>query len=271
MKKHLIFLLIGIWLNVVSIKAQCKPAVWSFQAGEELYYDVVYNWGFIWVEAGKVDFKVTKEHLDGREVFHFASIGVSLKKYDWFFKVRDSYDSWAETADLKPIKYSRNTSEGKQKADNKYWFDYEHKKIYTNSWNSKRKRKLDTLSLAPCIFDIMTAVYYVRTLDLSKYKIREKIPITMIVDDEIFKLYGRYLGKETIKTREKKEYKCLKFSISLVKGTMFKGGEDLTVWVSDDNNRVPLLIEAKILIGVVKATFDYAKNLKSPLHFETIK
>ncbi|MEN8120866.1 MAG: DUF3108 domain-containing protein [Bacteroidota bacterium] len=265
-----IFVFINIWHSLI-INAQCKPAVWSFQAGEELYYDVVYNWGFIWVEAGSVDFKVHNEQLDGREVFHFESTGTSLKKYDWFFKVRDYYDSWAEIADLKPIKYSRNTSEGKQKADNKYWFDYKLQKIYTNTWNSKRKRKLDTLALAPCIFDIMTAVYYVRTLDLSKYKINEKIPLSMIVDNEIYVLYGRYLGKETIKTREEKKYDCLKFSISLVEGTMFKGGEDLTVWVSNDNNRIPLLIEAKILVGSVKATFNRAKNIKHPLHFEVDK
>jgi len=266
--KVLIIILFSIWSNFGMLKAQCKPAVWSFQAGEELYYDVVYNWGFIWVEAGKVNFKVHEEYLDGKEVFHFESTGASLKKYDWFFKVRDYYHSWAEMDDLKPIKYSRKTSEGKQKADNKYWFDYKQQKIYTNSWNSQRERKLDTLHLSPCLFDIMTAVYYVRTLNLSKYKTNEKILLTMIVDDEIFKLYGRYLGKETINTIEKKEFKCLKFSISLVEGTMFKGGEDLVVWVTDDNNRVPILIEAKILVGVVKATFDYAKKLKHPLFYQ---
>ena len=269
--KVLIIILFSIWSCFGILKAQCKPLVWSFQSGEELYYDVVYNWGFLWVEAGKVDFKVHKERLDGREVFHFESAGKSLEKYDWFFKVRDYYDSWAEMTDLKPIKYSRNTSEGKQKADNKYWFDYKQQKIYTNSWNSQRERKLDTLHLFPCLFDIMTAVYYVRTLDLSNYKINEKIPLSMIVDDEIFKLYGRYLGEETIKMREKKEYKCLKFSISLVEGTMFKGGEDLEVWVTNDNNRIPILIEAKILVGVVKATFDHAKNLKHPLFYQIDK
>lgn len=269
--KTLVFIFAGIFANLLVAKAQCKPVVWSFQEGEELYYDAVYNWGFIWVEAGRVDFKVKKESLDGREAFHFSGTGTTLKKYDWFFKVRDYYHSWAEIADLKPIKYSRQTSEGKQKTENKYWFDYKKKKIYSNTWNSKRERKLDTLQLSSCLFDILTAVYYVRTLDLSKYKINEKIPISMIVDNEIFELHGRYLGKETLKTRKKKKYKSLKFSIMLVEGTMFKGGEELTVWISDDNNRVPLLIEAKILVGSVKATFDYAKNLKYPLRFELDK
>ncbi|OQY04189.1 MAG: hypothetical protein B6I20_03560, partial [Bacteroidetes bacterium 4572_117] len=235
--KTAIIILFSIWANFTILKAQCKPSVWSFKAGEELYYDAVYNWGFVWVEAGKLSFKVKKEKLGGREVFHFASTGVSLAKYDWFFKVRDYYDSWADVSDLKPIKYSRKTLEGKQKSDNKYWFNYNTKKIYTNTWNTQRQRKLDTLKLSPCIFDIMTAVYYVRTLDLSKYKVNEKIPLTMIVDNEIYTLYGRYLGKETLETRKGKKYKSLKFSVMLVAGTMFKGGEDLTVWVSDDNNR----------------------------------
>ena len=265
----ILFLITG--FQAESLKAQCKPVVWSFNSGEELYYDVVYNWGFIWVKAGKVNFKAKKEYFEGRKVFHFSGTGVSLKKYDWIFTVRDYYHSYANISDLKPIKYTRNTSEGKQKTNNKYRFDYKNRKVYTNTQNTQKKRKLDTLKLQTCLFDIMTAVYYVRTLDLAKYKVDEKIPIKMIVDNEIYNLYGRYLGKETLKTRDKKEYKCLKFSIMLVEGTMFKGGEDLKVWVSDDNNRVPILVEAKILVGSVKATFDYAKNLKHPLHFEDKK
>ncbi|RLD73766.1 MAG: DUF3108 domain-containing protein [Bacteroidetes bacterium] len=266
-----IILFLNIGVQVESLKAQCTPAVWSFKAGEELYYDVVYNWSFIWIEAGKVNFKAKKEYLGNKKVFHFSGTGVSLTKYDWFFKVRDYYHSWANISDLKPIKYTRSTSEGKQTTDNKYHFDYKKNKIYTDSKNSNKNRKLDTLKLSSCLFDIMTAVYYVRTLDLAKYKVNEKIPLKMIVDNEIYNLHGRYLGKETLKTRDKKTYKTLKFSIMLVEGTMFKGGEDLMVWISDDNSRVPLLVEAKILVGSVKASFDYAKNLKYPLHFENTK
>jgi hypothetical protein len=260
-----------IWLSLINLKAQCKPAVWSFKPGEELYYDVVYNWGFIWMDAGRVIFKANTEYLNGRRVYHFKGAGSSLKKYDWFFKVRDYYDSWAEISDLKPIKYIRNTSEGNQKTDNKYLFDYNKKRIYTDTKSTGRNQKFDTLKLSPCVFDIMTAVYYVRTLDLAKYKLNDKISLTMIVDNEIFHLYGRYLGQEILKTRDKKKFKTLKFKIKLVAGTMFKGGEDLTVWITDDHNRLPLLVEAKILVGSVKATFDYAKNLKYPLRYEELK
>lgn len=265
--KKYIFLIFLIILFSKELSAQCKPQLWSFQAGEELYYDIVYNWGFIWVDAGKVEFKAIKEIMDGREVFHFSGTGTSLPKHDWFFKVRDYFHSWAEISDLTPIKHIRNTSEGKYKADEKYSFDYSNQKIYSDVRTSKKQRKLDTLQLSYCLFDVMTAVYYARTIDLSNYKQNQKIPLSMIIDNEIYRLYGRYLGKETIKTIEKKDIRCLKFSIKLIEGTMFKGGEDLHVWISDDVNRVPILIEAEVLVGSVKAYMKDARNLVWPTKY----
>jgi len=258
-------LLISLLLNSKSeLVAQCKPQVWCFEPGEELYYDILYNWGFIWVDAARVEFKAKKEILEDKEVFHFSGTGISLPKHDWFFKVRDYFDSWADLSDLAPIKHSRNTSEGKYKVDEKYNFDYTNRKIYSNIHTSEKARKLDTIYYQNCVFDIMTAVYYARTIDLDKYKENQKIPLSMIVDNKIYNLYGRYLGKETIKNRNKKPYNCLKFSILLVEGTMFKGGEDLFVWISDDANRIPILIEAQVIVGSVKAYIKDTKNIKYP-------
>ena len=261
-KKILLVIILCQLLNQIS--AQCKPQIWSFQAGEQLNFDIIYNWGFIWVDAGKVEFKANKEILDGKEVFHFSGTGVSLPKHDWFFKVRDYFNAWAEVSDLAPIKHTRNTSEGKYQAEEKYTFDYNKQKIYSNIKTSAKERKLDTIPYQPCVFDIMTAVYYARTIDLSKYGVNQKIPLSMIVDNKIYHLYGRYLGKETIKDRSKRSFNCLKFSILLVEGTIFKGGEDLHVWISDDNNRVPIYIEAQVVVGTVKAYIKDTKNLKYP-------
>jgi len=81
-------------------------------------------------------------------------------------------------------------------------------------------------------------------------------------------LYVRYLGKEILKTHDKRKFKTIKFSALLIEGTIFNGGEDLTVWVTDDLNRIPVLVEAKILIGSVKATVLDMENLKFPLTSE---
>lgn len=262
-KFYIIFFVVFLFQNL-NIFSQCQPQYRCFDASEELYYDVYYNWGFIWVDAGKVEFKTKKETLFGQDVIHFSGTGVSLPKHDWFFKVRDYFDSWATEKDLSPVKHIRNTSEGNYKANETYLFDYSKNKIYTDVKTSEKSRKQDTLSNPGCVFDVMTAVYFARTYDFSKYSAGQKIPLSMIVDNKIYKLYGRYMGKETIKNKNKKSVNCLKFTILLIEGTMFKGGEDLHVWLSDDANRVPILIEAEVLVGSVKAYLSNTKNLKQP-------
>jgi len=108
----------------------------------------------------------------------------------------------------------------------------------------------------------MSAVYYFRSVDFSKYRPGDKIPINMILDSETYNLYIRYLGKEEVKTRDKKKYKCIKVAIQLVEGTIFKGNEDAIIWVTDDENKVPVMVEAQILVGSVKAILNEAKGLK---------
>ena len=106
---------------------------------------------------------------------------------------------------------------------------------------------------------------YCRTLDFDKYKKGDRIPITMAIDNEIFDLYIRYLGRERLRTRDGTIFNTIRFSAMLVEGTIFKGGEDLQVWVTDDKNRVPIQVEAKILVGSVKAVLTGMEGLMYPI------
>jgi hypothetical protein len=86
----------------------------------------------------------------------------------------------------------------------------------------------------------------------------------MFLDDEVFNMYIRYLGKEDIKTRYGK-FRAIKFKPLLIKGTIFEGGEKMTVWVSDDANKIPVRIESPITVGSVKVDMMGYKNLRYPL------
>lgn len=248
--------------------AQCNTKNMAFKSGEIITYSASYNWGFIWVDAGRVSFKVLTDSLKGEEVFHFKSYGKSVEKYDWIYKVRDSFESWATKEALKPLKYIRKTSEDDFKVHNIFNFDYSTNKIYTETKNTNKKKTQDTLDLQKCTFDLITAVYYARNINFTQYKKGSKIPIKFIVDNEIFKLNIQYLGRETIKTKDNRVFKCLKFSSELVSGTIFDKDSDMVVWVSDDKNRVPVLVEAKVLVGYVKALLLSTKGLRHPLSAE---
>lgn len=253
--------------GVLSLSAQCSEISPNFKIGEEISYKAYYNWGFIWVHAGYAHFNVHDTTINNKSFYLFKSQGYSHEGYDWFFKVRDYFSSVVTKKDLKPIYFYRDNLEGDYWVKNQYVFNHSEKLIYSNTQNSKKPLTKDTLKLKPCVNDVLTAIYYTRAIDFNKVKIDQTIPLDLIVDGEIYNLHIRYLGKETIEAEElSKSFNCIKFSVLLIDGTIFKGGEDMTVWVTDDSNKIPVYIEAKILIGSVKAYLTSYKNLAFPIN-----
>jgi len=237
----------------------------QFKSGETITYRAVYNWGFIWVNAGDVVFTVSDTLFMGQPAFHLKSLGWSLKQYDWFFKVRDRFEAIVHPKTLQPYWFERDTYEGGYEAYNRYVFKKELGELEIISQTSNRSFKRDILPLKSCTFDVLSAIYYCRSLDFNNYSVGEKVPLTMAIDNEVFDLYLRYLGKEVLKMRDGTIYNTIRFSAMLVEGTVFKGGEELFVWVTDDENRVPLLVEAKILVGSVKGVLTSMEGLKYPV------
>jgi hypothetical protein len=261
-KIHVIAILsIFTYLNSAS---QCFEKNFAFADGELLNYQVYYNWGFIWMNAGYVEFKVKTTEYQNRKAFLLDAYGSSHKSYDWLFKVRDHYQTYLDIKTLQPLWFDRQNYEGGFEVKNEYYYDHPKKLIYAFTATSDRPFKKDTLKITNCTFDLVSLVYYCRNLDFSGLHINDSIPVNVAIDNGVFNLFIRYLGKEDLVTRSGITYRCIKFSAMLVEGTIFKGGENLYVWITDDNNRVPVLVDAKILIGSVKAYLNTADGLLNP-------
>ena len=244
----------------------CKPKSFPFKNGEQIDYDVFYNMGKLWVPAGKVRFSVKDSIFKGQDCFYFNGKGKSLKSYDWFFKVRDIYSSVVKKSNFKPQKFTRNVTEGEFKLYYDYTFDTATEKAKVIE-DKKDDSKFSIIDFPNCSYDVMTSVYYARTLDYTNLNINDTIPISMMVDKEIYdSLFMRYLGKEIIKDQYGKKYHCLIISPLLIEGTLFKEGEFMKIYITDDLNRVPIYIEAEILIGSVKGYVKSIKNIKHPLN-----
>ncbi|NUM50828.1 MAG: DUF3108 domain-containing protein [Flavobacteriales bacterium] len=240
----------------------CSITDIPFEGGEKITYDIYYNWHFVWTHAGEVYFKADSTTFYKKKVFHFYSYGTTYKKYDWIFKVRDTYQSYADFYSLKPYWFKRVVNEGSDYLFNEYWFNYYNGKAYTFSKKNKLPLQKDSSSFTPCTFDVLTMVYYARTIDFEKCKHNDTIPIKLFIEEKEYQTYIRYLGKEEIKTRSKEVYLCYKFKPLLIEGTLFKGGEGMTVWVTADKNKIPVLIESEILVGSIKAYLKHTEGLK---------
>ena len=188
-------------------------------------------------------------------MYHIVGTGVTNSSYDWIFKVRDRYETYIDTATLKPYKFIRNVQEGN------------YKKYENITFNHTANTALSTdgvYKVPNCVQDIISAIYYARNINFDDYKSGDKIPFSMFMDNEVYNMYIRYLGKETIKTRYGK-FRAIKFKPLLVKGNMFEGGEKMVVYVSDDENKIPVRIESPLVVGSVKVDMMSYKNLRYPL------
>ncbi len=237
----------------------------AFKEGEEIQYIISYEWGAIWVDAGNVTFSVVKEEISNQPCFHLIGVGKTTPKWDWLFKVRDRYESWVNVNTLLPYRFKRKTDEGGWEIYNEYFFNYNKKNVITLTQSTNSKFKRDTLNITNNTFDIMTIVYLTRNLDFSKYKVNSTIPITIILDNEISNIYIRYLGKEVYDSEKYGKFNCIKLGAYLIEGTIFKEGENMKIWVTDDKNRIPLMVETPILVGSIKARIAKVKGLKFPL------
>jgi hypothetical protein len=121
-----------------------------------------------------------------------------------------------------------------------------------------------TFTVPPCVQDVISAIYYARNIDFNKYNTGDKIPFAMFLDDQVYNIYIRYMGKEEVNTKFGK-FRAIKFKPLLIKGTIFEGGEKMTVWVSDDPNHIALRVESPISVGSVIVDMINYKNLRHPL------
>jgi len=256
-----IILLILLVSLVKLVGAQCVNGEAAFSPGETITYEVAYNWGIVWVDAGEVRFKVDTVDFRGSNTYYFESAGSSYSFYNWFFKVDDHFKSWCDLKTFQPISFQRETSEGGYWVKNNYGFQLDGR-IFSSVLHKDKPLRLDTVKAAPCTFDVLSAIYYVRNFDFGEAKEGDGFPVNFIIDGELFTLSLIYWGKEEIKNRNGKVYSCEKLSVKLVAGTIFKGDEELIVWLIDDKNRIPLMVEAKVVVGSVKAYLTGYEGLK---------
>ena len=227
----------------------------SFRGGEQLSFEVYYSVIGAYIFAGDATFTCVNEQLNGKAIYHIEGVGNSNPRYDNIFKVRDKYESWVDTTTFLPIKFNRQVSEGKFKKTEQIAFNHAAK--YAQSTTKK-------IPISACMQDVLSATYYARNINFSKLAVGDKVSFSMVLDDAVFDMYIKYLGVQKIKTKFGK-FNAIKFKPLLLKGTIFEGGENMTVFISNDANHLPLRVESPIVIGSVKIDMMEYKNIRYPL------
>lgn len=234
----------------------------TFIGGEEITYKVYYNWNFIWLAAGEVVMKVEEDD----DQYHLSAVGRTFKSYEWFFKIRDYYDTYVDIETLLPKVSIRDINEGKYTMYDKVTFDQKSKKAVSERGRYRDKLKSTEYDIGECMHDILSILYYTRNIDFRSYEEGEVFPVKIFMDKEVWPLGVKYNGAVPgKKIRNRGKFNTLHFNPEVILGDIFTEKNKMQVWVSDDQNRIPLLIESPVSVGSVKVVMKKYSGLKYDL------
>lgn len=252
MKVWRFILLIVISCNLSSdttLYAQERSA--PFGVGEQMEYKVHY--GFVNAADAVMKIKPQYEMTQGKECYHIVIKGRTVGMFDLFMRVRDEFGTYIDKELLVPRKFYRIIEEGKYRKHEIVDFDVENRKATVLNYNDKKKEwkvpeEFETYQDAQ---DLVSGYYYLRTLDFDNYTKGDTINVKIFFDDESSNFQMLYLGKESVKTKLGR-YNALVISPIMPKNSLFDGKDAVRVWLSDDQDKIPLKVKAKMFIGAIE-------------------
>lgn len=250
MKKFIIFLLFPI---LFSFDSQREDA---FQTGEWFKFRVHYGL----INAGYATLEVQDGIINNKKVYHVIGKGYTTGMSRLFFKVDDLYESYFDKVTGNPYKYVRKIYEGGYIKNQEGYFNQASDRVLVKDYENKTER---TFVIPNNTQDIVSTFYYLRNYpNINKLKVGESVSIDMFFDEEIKKFKLKFIGREDISTKFG-VIPTMIFRPLVQSGRVFKEQEALTVWISDDDNKIPVRIQASLTVGSIKADLDSFKGLKN--------
>lgn len=229
-----------------------KQSNTAFTFGEKLEYRVHYGW----LNAASITMRIedTVTQVDNRSTYRIVAKGKTKKSFDWMYTVRDHFESYVDSVGMAPLKYFKTVREDNYRDKDLVYYNHKDKKL--------RGLKKD-MDMPEYVQDIVSGTYYARTIDFSNAYVGKTYPLDIYLDQKIYNLKFKYLGKETIKSDFGK-VRCIKLRPQLVVDRVFKDEDDMTIWVSDDDNRLPIRVQTDIWVGSLKVDLTNYSGLKNP-------
>lgn len=231
------------------MKAQeCGPETVNFKDGEELIYDVYYNWSFLWIPAGEAKFTL-REHDDHYSV---EVEGRNFPSYENLFRVRDRFQSRFDKETLLPSEFLRTIEEGNYRKFDSLHFDRDLGVVSKLQGKNKNEAEWSEDQIHSCAHDLLSVMYKLRTLDMDEMNKGDKVKVDIYFDDKMYPINLSVGKRKTKKIKNIGKAKTIQVSPELISGTVFNEDDHMNIWVSDDDNKIPLLIESPIKVGSVK-------------------
>ena len=234
----------------------------AFKTGEVLKYKVYYSSPLGNFTAGEailtIDEWKESNTSDNRSIFHITGVGNSKGVFDWFYKVRDRFETQIDQETLLPYLFVRRTHEGKYEYDDDVFFDRNNLVA-----RSRRAEK----PIPDDVHDIISAFYFMRTLNTDEFDDDSTFSINFYLDDSLYHSKIKFESRGSMKTVWG-WIDCIKFSPKVATGEVFSKDYPMSIWVTDDENHLPIMAESKVVVGSIKMELIEFSGLKNQAVFE---
>lgn len=252
MKKIILLL----FLAAVSLTspAQCAMKNTAFKAGEQLSYNLYFNWKFVWYKVGKANMSVSNSRYDGKDAYLCKLTATSNGKLDKYFYMRDTLISYV-THQLEPLYFRKGAHEGKRYTVDEVW----HKRSGSNN-KIKIRRLHNDKSIttkeethSDCIFDMLSTFLRARSFISSGWQRGHQTKLKVVSGSEVCPGIITYKGIETVKADNGKKYSCMKMEYLVYKKKKKKYERLGTIFITDDSHHIPVRIDFNLRFGSAKA------------------
>lgn len=265
-KRGWIFCLLGALLFVTAMpaQAQCPAKNEAFQSGEQVMYDLYFNWKFIWKKVGLASLTTFSTTYKSQPAYRFNLLSVGSKKTDFFFKMRDTLTCYVSEK-LEPLYFRKAAEEGDRYTVDQAWFSYADGVSYVKQRRDRLGREPYQMEYSDsrCIYDMLSILAQARSYNPDDYVIGQRILFPMATGRRVEEQTLIYRGRENIKANNDTIYRCLVFSfVEMKKG---KEKEVITFFISDDKNHLPIRLDMYLNFGSAKAFLKSVHGNRHPM------
>lgn len=248
--------------------AAAPVAAQIYVSGEELFYRVSYRAKLVPnTEVATVVVRTAQTELDGRPVYNVFGHGKTMASFRWFFSLDDRYNIWVDTATLHTVRFTSDIHEGGYTFRSRFDYDWPQRKVATRWQKRDLPENRKEMALTDVSMDAVSLFFNMRSADAASFRVGEQRELQMVLEDTIRHLRYRFEGREVKKIRDVGKFRTLKFAcqIGTSESFSFTDGSEFFIWLSDDENKIPLYLESPIRVGSVNAYISGFKGLKYPL------
>ncbi|MDD4608704.1 MAG: DUF3108 domain-containing protein [Bacteroidaceae bacterium] len=244
-------------------KKMCERVNTAFQSGEEISYDLYFNWKFIWIKVGHASLSVKDTLYNNRPAYQMDLYSISSKKADRFFKMRDTITS-VMSQQMQPIYYRKGALEGKRYRVDQVHFFYGENLCYISQLRQTDFEKVQKRYFMEydCVYDMLTILAQARSFTAAGYTIGDRIPYKIATGSRIEVQTLIFRGRKRVKAKDGNRYRCLVFD--LVEKGKEKEETIITFFVTDDKNHLPVRLDMHLNFGSAKAYLKEKKGVRYP-------